>query len=249
MNNFKIKYNNLELMGYPVYNDSIEKIKLSENKIIINTINPHSYVIAKSDKIFQKALLNSNILLADGVGIVFASLLLKRRKVHKINGPHLFNYLLNHYHNRNLKIFFLGSTENTLHKIKNRISKEYPNFHVEYYSPPFKKEFTKADNKKIIYAINSFEPDILFVGMTAPKQEKWVYKNEQAIITKMICSIGAVFDFYAETVKMPGKFWQKFGLIWLIRFIREPKKLWKRVFISTPKFIFYVFLSTFKISE
>lgn len=70
---------------------------------------------------------------------------------------------------------------------------------MEGYSPPFSAEFSLRDNQKMIKAVNSFNPDVLFVGMTAPKQEKWVESQKEFLKSKMICSIGAVFDFYAGT--------------------------------------------------
>jgi N-acetylglucosaminyldiphosphoundecaprenol N-acetyl-beta-D-mannosaminyltransferase len=94
----------------------------------------------------------------------------------------------------------------------------------------------------MINAVNKFSPDVLFVGMTAPKQEKWVYENRHRIKTPVICSIGAVFDFYAGTVKRPGKFWISIGLEWLPRLLREPRRLWRRTLISTPLFIWIVII-------
>ena len=73
--------------------------------------------------------------------------------------------------------------------------------------------------------------------MTAPKQEKWVYRNKDSISADVIASIGAVFDFYAGTVIRSGPIWIKLGLEWLPRLLKEPKRLWKRNFISTPVFL------------
>ena len=89
----------------------------------------------------------------------------------------------------------------------------------------------------MIAAVNKCKPDILFVGMTAPKQEKWVHTNNTFLDVKVITCIGAVFDFYAGTVKRSSPFWIKLGLEWLPRLLREPKRLWKRNFVSTPLFL------------
>ena len=137
----------------------------------------------------------------------------------------------------------MGSSQETLLKIKNRLINEYPNCIVNFYSPPYRTYFSKEENVKIISAINNFGPDILFVGMTAPKQEKWVYLCKSQINAKIICSIGAVFDFYAGNIKRPNQFWINLGLEWFIRFLKEPKRLFKRNFISTPLFLFYVLKS------
>jgi len=89
-------------------------------------------------------------------------------------------------------------------------------------------------------AVNMFKPDVLFVGMTAPKQEKWVHQFKDRLQARNICAIGAVFDFYAGNVERSSEFWIKLGLEWLPRFLKEPKRLFKRNFISTPKFILEV---------
>lgn len=98
----------------------------------------------------------------------------------------------------------------------------------------------------MIAAINAFAPDILFVGMTAPKQEKWVYAHKSQIDARVICSIGAVFDFYAGTVQRSHPIWIKMGLEWLPRLMREPRRLARRNFVSTPQFLWDVFKTALK---
>jgi N-acetylglucosaminyldiphosphoundecaprenol N-acetyl-beta-D-mannosaminyltransferase len=225
---------------------SLEKINFS-NKRIINTINSHSYLIAKSDKLFFEAIKNSHVLLPDGIGIVWAMQLLLKTKIKKIAGYDLFMYLMNDLNNKKGSCFFLGASDDTLKLIEKRASKEFPNVTVCSFSPPYKKEFTNEDNVKMLTLVNKVEPDILFVGMTAPKQEKWVYNNNININAKLICSIGAVFDFYSGTVRRPSKFWIKSGLEWLPRFLHEPIRLAKRNLISTPKFILQIlYMKIFK---
>ena len=215
---------------------NLNQINFNNNRII-NTINPHSYLISQSDKTFFESLKNSDILLPDGIGIVWAKKTLTKVKIKKIAGYDLFMHLMNDLNNKKGVCFFLGASDNTLKKMIKRASKEFPNVTVHSYSPPYKKEFTNEDNVKMFTLINKVKPDILFVGMTAPKQEKWVYNNNININSKLICSIGAVFDFYAGTVKRPSKFWIKAGLEWLPRFLHDPIRLAKRNLISTPKFI------------
>jgi N-acetylglucosaminyldiphosphoundecaprenol N-acetyl-beta-D-mannosaminyltransferase len=94
----------------------------------------------------------------------------------------------------------------------------------------------------MLRAINNAAPDVLWVGLTAPKQEKWVYTNKENIDANTIVSIGAVFDFYAGTVKRPNKIWISLGLEWFPRFLREPKRLAKRNLVSTPKFLLEIIL-------
>jgi N-acetylglucosaminyldiphosphoundecaprenol N-acetyl-beta-D-mannosaminyltransferase len=124
--------------------------------------------------------------------------------------------------------FYFGSSQKTLELITERIKKEYPNIKVGYLAPPFKPNFTAEDNNEFVKIINAFEPDVLFVGLTAPKQEKWAFINQNKIKTKYICTIGVVFDFYAGTVKKPNPILVKLGLEWLSRFLNDPKHMLKR---------------------
>ena len=92
----------------------------------------------------------------------------------------------------------MGSSSETLEK-QNRLNSEYPNITSEFLSPPFKSKFSYQDNNLMVDTINKFKPDIVFVGMTCPKQEKWVHQNKNKLDTKLICSIGAVFDYMQGT--------------------------------------------------
>lgn len=214
-------------LGYNIYSDDLEKITI-DHKLIISTINPYSYLLAEKDKIFKEALLNSDIILPDGVGIVWATRYLKNKKIKKIAGYDLFIHLMHLLEKKNGSCFFFGSTEETLSKIKKKSTKEYPSVKVDYHSPPFKEQFSDKEDREFADIINSFNPDVLFVGITAPKQEKWVFKNKDKLNVPIIVSIGAVFDFYAGNVIRPSQFWISIGLEWLVRFLQEPKRLFKR---------------------
>jgi N-acetylglucosaminyldiphosphoundecaprenol N-acetyl-beta-D-mannosaminyltransferase len=179
--------------------------------------------------------MESDVLLPDGIGIVLASKFLNGINIKKIAGSDLHDHLLKKLNATYGRCFYLGATEETLAKIKARLAIEYPNIAVDSFSPPFKPDFSEEDTAKMIESVNTFCPDVLFVGMTAPKQEKWSNAFKTSLHVGMICSIGAVFDFYAGTVKRPGKIWIKLGLEWLGRLLKEPKRMWKR-------YIYYGFI-------
>jgi len=208
--------------------------------ILINTINQYSYCIAENDSEFKKALLESDVLLPDGISIVIVNRFLNGKIIKKIAGADIHKYYLEVLNKEAGKCFYLGSTSSTLEKIVIKINKEYPNIQVQTFSPPFKEEFTEDENVAMINAINSFKPDVLFVGMTAPKQEKWATQHKHEIQAKVICTIGAVFDFYAETIERPSKIWIDFGLEWFIRLVKEPKRMWKRYLYYGPVFVYKI---------
>ena len=233
----KEAYKSLSLLEYNVFNDALSTINYRQ-KQLITTINQYSYCIADNDFNFKKALQQSDILLPDGVGIVIAAKVLKNKKIKKIAGADIHQFLLEKVNAASGSCMYLGSSENTLGKIKQRLSIEYPNIKVSVYSPPYKSEFSEEDNKMMVAAVNTVKPDVLFVGMTAPKQEKWSKDNAHQLDTKTICAIGAVFDFYAGTVKRPSQFWIRLKLEWFIRLLKEPKRMWRRYLYYGPFFLY-----------
>lgn len=220
----------------------------STRKTVINTINQYSFCIAEEDATFKKALQESEVLLPDGDGIVIAQRLLTGKKIRKISGTDLHMHFLNSLSKKKGRCFYLGSSESTLQKIKNKLHNEYPEITAGVYSPPFKPEFSAEDNRAMIDAINAFNPDVLFIGLTAPKQEKWANEHKQAINAKVICSIGAVFDFYAGTVKRPGKLWVDMKLEWFGRFLSEPKRMWRRYFYFGPIYVYLIIKHRFHVA-
>ena len=236
--------NLLKIIDEHVFSEDLDTINLNK-KTVINTINPHSYCVSKTDSFFQKALLESDILLPDGSGIVLAAKFLRKKRIKKIAGADIHKHLLEYAHKNKKKVFYLGAAQKTLEKIHNRLANEYPNINMSSYSPPYKPEFSEEDSKRMISEVNNFKPDVLFVGMTAPKQEKWVALNNQKLNATIIVSIGAVFDFYAGTVERSSPFWINLGLEWLPRLLKEPKRLWRRNFVSTPLFLWYMLKAKF----
>jgi N-acetylglucosaminyldiphosphoundecaprenol N-acetyl-beta-D-mannosaminyltransferase len=150
-------------------------------------------------------------------------MLIHGKNIEKIAGQDCFDYLLEHGNKNGWKVFFLGSSEGTLAKIRSRVNKEYPQVKVETFSPPFKNEFSKEDNQQMINVINAAKPDVLFVGMTAPKQEKWAYQHRDLVNARILCTIGNVFDWYAGNSKRPAQIWVKLRLEWLVRIFHRPE--------------------------
>ncbi len=238
----------IKLLGYDVFSGRKEYFK-NRLKGVINTISPHSYIMASHDILFRQALMTSDVLIPDGVGIVIAARVLARKKIEKITGSDLHSMMIDAVSVSKGSCFYLGSSDETLSKLRERLAREHPAVRVGSFSPPYKTIFSDYDNFLMINAINMFKPDVLFVGMTAPKQEKWVYENKSKLSADIICSIGAVFDFYAGTIKRAPKWMQKIGLEWLHRSILSPSRLGKRNLCSNPLFIRDVLLYKLRIKK
>ncbi|WP_302950137.1 WecB/TagA/CpsF family glycosyltransferase [Leyella stercorea] len=255
---------------------------LPDGKLLINTINAHSYNTARKDGLFAEALTNGDVLIPDGVSIVKACRWIKAKSLPKerIAGWDLFSFemenlerkqcgMLNvecgannssldnsqsaladnpkfktqnsEFRSPQQTVMFMGSSEKVLDLIVKRVAEVYPHLKVVTYSPPYKPEFSEEDNKAIIDAINAADPDLLWIGMTAPKQEKWTYSHwDELNIHCHVGTIGAVFDFFAGTVERAPVWWQRHGLEWLYRLLKEPKRMWRRYIIGNALFLFNV---------
>lgn len=278
---FRLK--NLNILG-----SKAELAALPEGKLLINTINAHSYNTARKDELFAEALTNGDVLIPDGVSIVKACRWIKAKSLPKerIAGWDLFEFEMNKleecgmknvecgvnnssldnsqsasadhsklkilalasvstsraqnskFRERPLTVMFMGSSQKVLDLIVKRAAEVYPHLKVVTYSPPYKPEFSDEDNKAIIDAINAVNPDLLWIGMTAPKQEKWTYSHWNELnIHCHVGTIGAVFDFFAGTVERAPIWWQRHGLEWLYRLLKEPKRMWRRYIIGNTLFL------------
>ena len=272
---FRLK--DLDILG-----SKAELAALPEGKLLINTINAHSYNTARKDELFAEALTNGDVLIPDGVSIVKACRWIKAKSLPKerIAGWDLFSFemenlerkqcgMLNvecgannssldnsqsalannpkfkiqnsEFRSPQRTVMFMGSSQKVLDLIVKRAAKVYPHLKVVTYSPPYKPEFSEEDNKAIIDAINAADPDLLWIGMTAPKQEKWTYSHwDELNIHCHVGTIGAVFDFFAGTVERAPIWWQRHGLEWLYRLLKEPKRMWRRYIIGNALFLFNI---------
>lgn len=265
------------LKDLTILGSKAELALLPEGKLLINTINAHSFNTAKKDKLFAEALTNGDALIPDGVSIVKACRRIKAKSQPKerIAGWDLFEFEMNKleecgmrneecgvnnssldnsqsasadnsklktqnskFRERQLTVMFMGSSQKVLDLIVKRAAEVYPHLKVVTYSPPYKPEFSDEDNKAIIDAINAANPDLLWIGMTAPKQEKWTYTHWKELnIHCHVGTIGAVFDFFAGTVERAPMWWQRHGLEWLYRLLKEPKRMWRRYIIGNALFL------------
>ena len=234
----KLKLKDIKIIEEPDVLKSLPK-----RKILINTINAHSYNTALKDPLFAEALQKGDILIPDGASIIMACKWLnaKSQPKERIAGWDLFCIEMQKLNKIGGKCFFMGSSEKVLELIKEKAKPIYPNILIETYSPPYKSEFSDEDNQAIIHIINQAKPDLLWIGMTAPKQEKWTYSHWNELnIHCHVGTIGAVFDFFAGTMQRAPIWWQEHSLEWLYRLIKEPKRMWRRYIIGNTLFIYNI---------
>ena len=289
---YNLNIDMFRLKNLNILSSKAELAALPEGKLLINTINAHSYNTARKDELFAEALTNGDVLIPDGVSIVKACRWIKAKSLPKerIAGWDFFEFEMNKleecgmnnysldnsqsasadnscsgkrlyepsaklkiqnscsgkrlyepsakFRERPLTVMFMGSSQKVLDLIVKRAAEVYPHLKIVTYSPPYKPEFSEEDNKAIVEAINAADPDLLWIGMTAPKQEKWTYSHWNELnIHCHVGTIGAVFDFFAGTVERAPMWWQRHGLEWLYRLLKEPKRMWRRYIIGNALFL------------
>ncbi|MEM1018885.1 MAG: WecB/TagA/CpsF family glycosyltransferase [Pseudomonadota bacterium] len=238
------------MLGYDVNMRSVQELaqeaesRLKQNSqapLVCACLNPHSIVVSRSLQEFKKALGSADHLIADGSGIILGSKILRRKTPPHITGFDYFSALMECLESavKTPRVCFLGSTEATLSAIQNRLKSDFPKISVKTISPPF-GDWDASVDRALCSAVNDFAPQILWVGMTAPKQELWVARNKSALDVTVIGSIGAVFDFYAGSVPRAPRWMLRLNMEWIDRLRRNPKKMWRRNFISTPVFLWSI---------
>ena len=239
---------NEDIVGYQVCADTSANVVTCvtdwlhedvRNCRVFACLNPHSAEVAAGDPGFHNALISADILTPDGIGIVYASRLLGGSLSGRVTGMDVFEGLMTAMDRAgDGRCFFLGSTEETLSAIRDQVATCYPGVQVcGTYSPPFKPDYTEAENQAMIDAINASGADVLWVGLTAPKQEKWLAAHREKLDVKFAGAIGAVFDFFVGNVRRVSPFWGRLGFEWLPRLLQQPGRLWRRTFVSAPKFV------------
>ena len=244
----------LRLKSLKILSGRDELARLPEGKLLINTINAHSYNTARKDALFAEALTHGDVLIPDGVSIVKACRWTKAKSQPKerVAGWDLFVFEMERLEKESEEagakggesktVMFMGSSQRVLDLIVKRASEVYPHLKLVTYSPPYKPKFSEEDNKAIVDAINAANPDLLWIGMTAPKQEKWTYSHWNELdIHCHVGTIGAVFDFFAGTVGRAPLWWQEHGLEWLFRLLKEPRRMWRRYIHGNMLFLWNIF--------
>nr|CRH06513.1 putative GT26 : N-acetylglucosaminyldiphosphoundecaprenol N-acetyl-beta-D-mannosaminyltransferase [Candidatus Magnetococcus massalia] len=238
------------IIGYPISQYSMEScltqllswIEATGKSRYLVCANPHSLIEADKDPAFSRAIHDADIVVPDGVGVVLASKINGGTIQERVTGHDIFigvNTCLDSVGGKSC--FFLGSTEETLQQIQSKMAVDFPNLKVAgTYSPPYKSLFEDEENQQILQAIRAAQPDVLWVGMTAPKQEKWIHQHLAELDVPLSVPIGAVFDFYTGRITRSPIVFQRLGMEWLPRLLQEPRRLWRRNFISSPLFVWKV---------
>lgn len=211
---------------------------LKREKSLVVTPNVDHVVMLENDEDMRCVFQSAKFCFADGMPVVWMSKLLKKALPERVTGADLLPAIAGRASEVGVRLFLLGGQEGVAKAAAYKLQEKHPNLQiVGTYCPPFGFEYDEEENKKIIAIINDSEADILFVGVGAPKQEKWAAKHQNQLHVGPILGVGAAFDFVAGNIKRAPSIIQRIGFEWLWRLMSDPKRLWRRYLINDPKFI------------
>ena len=200
--------------------------------------NAYTLAVAEKDESLMNLLNNSDLVLADGMSIVWAGRWVGAALPQRVAGPDLMEALCAEASRKSYRIYLLGSTDDNLKALSEVLKIKYPNIQIAgMYSPPFCERLDEKETKKIIGYLSEAKADILFVSMSAPKQEKWIANNLTNIPIPVCIGVGAAFDFISGKIPRAPLWLRKTGFEWAHRLYCEPRRLWKRYLLGNMVFL------------
>ena len=228
-----LKKEKIEIGGYEVAATGVTTLvqkllsllRVSPSPISVFCLNHYAMTIGGTEPEFGASLRQAGVLIPDGI-FVQLSAFLRGKRINRITGYDLF-WHLNKFLNRagGYSCFFLGSTEDVVTRLIKRFRLVFPAVKVAgYYCPPFMDDFVGSVSEKMVALVNASGADILWVGIAQPKQEKWIHRNKNRLKPKLLCAIGAVFEFFALKERRAPSVFRDLGLEWLWRCFTKPRR-------------------------
>ena len=223
--------------------NKIDKAIFSNKQVHHCVINAGKVIKIQNDEILEESVINSDIINADGMSIVWSVRFLGYKIQERVAGIDLMENLIRLAHKKKYCCFFLGAKEEVVKNVVSYYSVKYSENIIAGFRDGY---FDEKDEKDIIKKIKESDAEFLFVAITSPKKEIFLnkYKNELKNIN-LIMGVGGSFDVIAGTVKRAPKYMQVIGLEWFFRFIQEPKRMWRRYLIGNFKFVILIFKAKF----
>jgi N-acetylglucosaminyldiphosphoundecaprenol N-acetyl-beta-D-mannosaminyltransferase len=186
---------------------------------------------------FRQLLNGADMWIPDGIAPVFVARSRGYKNVRRIPGAELLAAFCERGSQRGYSSFFYGDTDPTLDALKAQLEKRFPGHRVAgTFSPPFRK-LTPEEDEEHVRMINDAKPDVLWVGLGLPKQDRWIYEHRHRLNVPIAVGVGAAFAFVGGTIKRAPRWIGNCGLEWAYRLITEPRKCWRRSLVEGPKFI------------
>jgi len=206
-----------------------------ERTAVIYTPNTEMVMMAEKDPEFKEVLNGADLVIPDGIGLIHASKIHHLGLTDRVPGIELMERILKYCHTTRRSIYLFGGKPGTAELAGQKILEKYPNIIIKGIEHGY---FTADDEDRIIDNINEAKPDVLFVALGAPKQEKWIAKHRRTLNAHVSMGIGGSLDVYAGNVKRAPVFFQKLGIEWMHRLLKEPSRVVRMM--ALPKFMIKV---------
>ena len=237
--------NTCDIMGVNIVVTDMDKtLRLIEEKLedwrgkYICVANVHTTVTAHEDPDYQKVQNGAVMALPDGGPLSKYSRQQGYVDAARVTGPDLMKELLKESKTKHYRHYFYGSTQKTLDVLREKVTENYPGAVIAgMYSPPF-RPLTPEEDEDVVRMINEAKPDFVWVGLGAPKQERWMAVHEDRVQALMV-GVGAAFDYEAGNIRRAPQWMQKHNLEWLYRLMQDPKRLFKRYFVTNTKYLWW----------
>jgi len=196
----------------------------------------HGLVEAAQDASFRDVLNGASIVTADGMPLVWLGRYAGFRAMERVYGPDLLLEVAQQSVGRRVRHFFYGGTPGVAQELSRRLCSKFPGLEVVgTHCPPF-RPLTRTEEDDIVVRINESRADVVWVGLSTPKQERWIARLRRLLTVKVLVSVGAAFDFHSGRVRQAPIWMRRSGLEWLFRLSRDPGRLWKRYAVNNPLF-------------
>jgi N-acetylglucosaminyldiphosphoundecaprenol N-acetyl-beta-D-mannosaminyltransferase len=220
--------------------NTIEHFVADQIKTYVCVTGVHGVIESQRDPDLRRIHNNAGLVTPDGMPLVYLGRLWSNREMDRVYGPDLMLEVCKSGVPRGVRHFFYGATDTTLRQLRGNLIKRLPNLQVVgTFSPPF-RELTSDEAKEIASLINDHDPDIVWVGLSTPKQERWMSSFREALKAPVLVGVGAAFDFHAGNVRQAPPVLQRLCLEWLFRLSMEPRRLWRRYLYNNPLFLMMI---------
>ncbi len=241
----------IKILGIPIYSKNLVIAKevilnsLSRDNLLISATGAHGLVFSKRNLDFKRILESFYLNLPDGMPGVWIGRLKGAKKMGRCYGPDFFMKTMKASSDSDITHYLCGGKDGVADKLKKVCEDDFGAAIVGTMSPPF-LSIEDYDYQEIASKINASNANMVWIGLSTPKQEQFAYHLSKYTDVNFICCVGAAFDFHIGNVKQ-APFWiQKIGMEWFFRLLMEPKRLWKRYFEIVPLFIYYNFAELLK---
>jgi N-acetylglucosaminyldiphosphoundecaprenol N-acetyl-beta-D-mannosaminyltransferase len=204
--------------------------------------NVHSVMEALRDESFRRVYNQAGLIVPDGMPLVWVGRLKGHARVRRVYGPDLMLELCGRLARAGRSCFFYGGSPGVAAQLAERLCRRFPGLRsAGSYAPPFRNLSAEEENE-VVRLLNHAAPDVIFVGLGCPRQEKWMAAFRERLSAPVLVGVGAAFDFHTGHVAQAPRWMMSAGLEWLFRLAQEPRRLWRRYLFYNPLFVFHVTL-------